>query len=166
MKKIVFFITFLLMLKSSSNFAQGIVFTGYRFVKNDLVRTTDNAIITKEGYGQIYLKIENSTSEELLAIKFNVTIDDVFGKRILKLKNVEKQLSVKAGNYGYIDIQAFKDYPDLLASLLQGQKEKENFHKIDDSSTLKVIVTTKEVIFKNHTNKLEETVEYTLEKIF
>lgn len=165
MKKTVFFLGSVLMLMSFSNFAQGIVFSGYKFIKADLIRTTDKAIITKEGYGQIYLKIENPTSEELLAIKFNITIEDLFGKRILKLKNVEKQISVRAGNFGYIEIQAFKDYPDLLATLLQTQKEKENFHKIDDSTTLKVSITTKEIIFKTYTNREEETIEYTLEKI-
>ncbi len=163
-KNILFFTTFLTLI-AFSDFAQVIKFSGYRFIKNDLIRTTDNALIVKDGYGQIYLKIENLSSDELLAIKFNIAIEDVFGKKILKLKNVERQISVQPGNYGYLEIQAFKDYPDYVASLLQAQKEKENFHKIDESTMLKATITTKEIIFKNYTLKEEENINYTLEKI-
>jgi hypothetical protein len=164
MKKTLIYITLIVMIIPFSNYAQGISFSGYKFLKNDLIRTTDNTLITKDGYGQLYLKIENPTSDELLALKFNVTIEDIFGNRILKLKNVEKQVSIKSGYYGFVEIQAFKDYPDVLASLFQSEKEKENFRKIDDSATLRVIITMKEIIFRNNVNKVEETTSYTLEK--
>lgn len=164
MKKTLIYITLIVLIIPFSNYAQGIKLSGYKFLKNDLIRTTDNTLITKDGYGQLYLKIENPTADELLALKFNVTIEDIFGNRILKLKNIEKQVSVKSGFYGFVEIQAFKDYPDVLASLLQSEKEKENFHKIDDSATLRVTITMKEIIFKNNVNKVEETISYTLEK--
>lgn len=159
-------LTLVVLLISYTDYAQGIHFSGYQFVKSDLVRITDNTVITNNGYGILSLKIENSAPSDLRALKYNITIEDVFGKRILKLKNIEKQILLPTGYSLFMEIQVFKDFPDFFANLSSdAKKEKENFHKIDESTSLKIIFTFREKIFKDSVEKSEETITYTLDKI-
>jgi hypothetical protein len=134
-------------LKSSG---QIISLLSYNFDKTDMIRTTDNQVVKKNGFGDLYLNIVNQSDYEIIGLRYDVYIYDIFNKQILKEKNLTIQPDGFFSKYGLkLHINSYRDWPFISSSsgtLLSNEKKK--FEKLDNSRTLTFKIKIKEIIFR------------------
>lgn len=164
-KKKLFVLIITIFLKSNLTLGQQIIeLNNYKWEYRDLIRAYDNAFIKKDGIGGFSINLKSISDNNIKAIKFDLVIYDIFGKKIMKKKNIEIS---NFYSYNYYHIFEVGNWPPPFAQISNFKNDVKVFNQIENSNEIKVKLKIKDVVFsKNLSNNFEKNYEKILTRHF